>query len=158
MDGDELIVWPFKKRALIAEDLPIDGPWRVAQGKHNGKPMFVRTNMGYRSFRGVIGYEHQVGIAVPLRAPQPNGLPSSEEIGDLDFIEDTICSLLETGRESLFVAVINTSGMREFVLYTRSPEQVKQKFEQLRSGITSHTIQLMIQPDKDWQVYMLLSR
>ena len=120
--------------------------------------MFVRTNTAYRNFRGVIGYEHQVGIAVRLICPEPSGLPSSTECRDLDAIEDAICDLLEAGAESLFVAVITTSGMREFVLYTRSPEQVKQKFEELRSRVKSHEIQLMIQPDKDWKVYARLSK
>jgi hypothetical protein len=150
-------MWPFKKQALKAGDLPTGGPWSVANGEHNGKPMFVRTNAGYRNFKGAIGYEHQVGIAVPLLHPEPSGLPASTELHDLDFIEDAICELLETDGESLFVAVITTSGMREFVLYTRSPEQVKRKFEELRNKVKSHEIQLMIQPDKDWQVYARLS-
>lgn len=55
--------------------------------------------------------------------------------------------------ESLLVAVITTSGMREFVFYTREPEHVKQRFAGLRRSITSHEIQLMIQPDKKWKVY-----
>ena len=151
-------MWPFTKPALRVEDQPVDGPWRVAQGEHNGRPMFVRTNTGYRGFRGAIGYEHQVGIAVPLLHPEPSGLRSLTECGDLDAIEDAICDSLEAGRESLFVAVITTSGMREFVLYTRSPEQVKQKFEELRSRVKSHEIQLMIQPDKDWKVYARFSK
>lgn len=149
-------MWPFEKRALKAEDLPIDDAWSVSQGEHNGKPIIVRANAGYRKFRGVIGYEHQFGIAVPLHAPGPTGLPSSIESGELDSIEDSICDLFETERESLYVAAISTNGMREFVLYTLSPEQVKQKFERLKSGVTSHEVQLMIQQDKDWRVYFRL--
>jgi len=156
MKGTLLAMWPFKKRALRAEDLPIDDAWSVSQGDYNGKPIVVRAITGYRKFGGVIGYAHQVGIAVPLNAPEPSGLPSSIEIGALDSIEDSICGLLETQRESLYVAAITSNGMREFVFYTRSPEQVKQKFEQLRRSINSHQIQLMIQQDKDWQVYSRL--
>jgi hypothetical protein len=36
--------------------------------------MFVRRNIGYREFESVPGYEHQVGIAVPLRNPEASGL------------------------------------------------------------------------------------
>jgi hypothetical protein len=35
---------------------------------------------------------------------------------------------------------------------------VKLKFDQLRGKITSHKIQLMIQPDKDWRVFDQLTR
>lgn len=115
--------------------------------------MIVRSNTGYKKFKSVADYDHQVGIAVPMRSPAPNGMPLPEEGAELDLIEDTICESLEAQADSLFVAVITTGGMREFVYYTRAPETVKQQFEQLRSSITSHEIQLMIQPDPDWGLY-----
>jgi len=105
-------MWPFKKKAQSAKDLPIARPWTVAEGEYKGKPMFVRINDGYRRFMVIPGYGHQVGIAVPLNEPEPSGLPSSAENGELDLIEDAICNALETAKESLFVAVITTSGMR----------------------------------------------
>ena len=146
-------MWPFTKKIKTPDRLPIDGPWSVGQGQHDGKILIVRSNTGYKEFGRVAGYDHQVGIAVPLRAPEPTGLPSPKEDAELGAVEDTISASLEQQAESLFVAIITTSGMREFVFYTRAPEAVKQRFEQLRGSITSHEIQLMIQPDKDWDVY-----
>ena len=146
-------MWPFTTKTKPPDRLPIDGPWSVGQGEHSGKIMIVRSNTGYKEFGRVPGYEHQVGIAVPLRAPEPTGLPSPAENAELGQIEDAICQLLETQAESLFAAIITTSGMREFVFYTRAPESVKKRFEQLRRSITSHEIQLTIRPDKDWGVY-----
>ncbi|MFZ0745007.1 MAG: DUF695 domain-containing protein [Terracidiphilus sp.] len=150
-------MWPFYgKKVLKPQDLPIGDDWRVAEGEHNGNPMFVRRNAAYRAFSGVRGYAHQVGIAVPLLDPEPSGLPSSAECTDLDIIEEALCSLLETANESIFVAAITTSGMREFLFYTRDPEQVKLKFEQAGTRFAPHQIQLMIQPDSEWKIYARL--
>jgi hypothetical protein len=146
-------MWPFRKKALSQDRAPIEGPWSVAEGQNSGRVMFVRSNTGYREFGSVEGYEHQVGIAVPLNEAQPNGLPSPAESAVLGEIEDVICNSLEEQAESLFVAIITTSGMQEYVFYTREPQHVQQRFEQLRKQITSHKIQLMIQPDKAWRVY-----
>ena len=146
-------IWPFKKQTLKPDRLPLDGPWTVFEGQHDGRIMFVRTNEAYREHGSVAGYEHQVGIAVPLNNAESSGLPASEEIAQLDEIEDAICSSLEEQAESLFVAVITTSGMREFVFYTREPQSVKRRFEQLRNRITSHELQLMIQADRTWRTY-----
>jgi hypothetical protein len=118
--------------------------------------MFVRSNTGYREFGSVPGYEHQVGIAVPLKKAETTGLPSPTEDALLGEVEDVICSSLEEHAESLLVAVITTGGMREFVFYTREPQRVQRRFEQLRNRITSHEIQLMIQSDRTWRIYARL--
>jgi len=150
-------VWPFKNKPQSIEDLQVNDAWTVAQGDHDGKPMFVRFNGGFRDFRGKSRYPHQVGIAVPLRSPEETGLPSPQEISELGAIEDSICEVLEAEKESLLVVVVTTSGMQEFVFYTRSPEQVKVKVGRLRGTINGHEIQLMIQEDRDWQVYAHLT-
>jgi hypothetical protein len=118
--------------------------------------MFVRTNTGYRKFGSVPGYEHQVGIAIPFRKAEATGLPCPAEDAQLGDIEEIICTSLEEQAESLFVAVITTSGMREFVFYTCKPNSVQQRCEVLRNRITSHEIQLMIQSDRTWRVYAQL--
>ncbi len=115
--------------------------------------MIIRRNNGYSESGKVPGYEHQVGIAVPLRSPEPTGLPSPEENIKLD----AICNSLQEQAASLLVAIITTSGMREFVFYTRAPEQLQLRFEELRGQITSHEIQLMIHIDKTWEIYHQLN-
>ena len=137
--------------------LPIDGPWSVGESQYDGKVMIVRSNTGYRELKRVTGYEHQVGIAVPFRSPEPSGLPSPEEHVELDAIEDAISNSLQEQAESLLVAIITTSGMREFVFYTRAPQEVQHRFEQLRSRIASHEIQMMIQLDEAWEIYTELN-
>jgi hypothetical protein len=86
--------------------------------------MIVRMNTGYRDFKSVPSYEHQVGIAVPLAKVEANGLPGPTEGAILSEIEEVIYNPLEEHAESLFVAVITTYGMREFVFYTREPRRV----------------------------------
>ena len=150
-------MWPFRKKKPQLDRLPLDGPWSLGSGQHDGKVMIVRCNKGYRAFGSVTGYEHQVGIAVPLRSPEPNGLPSPAENKELGAIEDTICNSLQVQAESLLVAIITTGGMREFVFYTRAPQQVEERFAHLHEDITSPEIQLMIRPDKAWGLYAQLT-
>lgn len=150
-------MWPFKRKSSAPDHLPIDGPWAVAEGEHNGKTMIVRINTGYRNRKSVPGYEHQVGISVPLKKPEIGGLPGPAEGAVLGEIEDTICNSLEKQAESLLVAVITTGGMREFVFYTRQPDNVQDRVTKLRERITSHEIQVIIQSDKDWEIFAQLS-
>jgi len=144
---------PFLKKPLSADKLPVADKWQVAKGQRAGKPMILRTHEGYRDFRGVSGFEHQIGIAVPLRDADQHGLPRADEIKELDAIENAICNLLEPQNESLFVAAITCDGLREFVLYTRNPDAVRRKFKALENRMVTHKVFLKLQPDKDWHVY-----
>lgn len=145
-----------KKKTPSPDQLPIDGPWQIGVSENDGRVMIVRSNTGYREFGSVPGYDHQVGIAVPLHMPEPTGLPSPAEDAELGKIEDAICNSLQEHGESLLVAIITTSGMREFVFYTLAPQRVQERFEQLRDRIT-HQIQLMIQFDETWEIYSQLN-
>ncbi len=151
-----IAMWGLKKKTLDVDQLPLDGPWLVAEGKHGDMTMFIRTNTGYRDYKSVLGFEHQVGIAVPLVEAEATGLPGPAELALLSEIEDALCKTLEEQAESLLVAVITTSGMQEYVFYTRAPHRVEQRIAALRKQIISHEIQLMIQPDPTWQVYAQL--
>lgn len=130
----------------------------MAKGQNDGKIMLVRANTGYRGLGSLPGYEYQAGIAIPFRAPEPTGLPPRTETAQLNAIEDAIQHSIEVQAESLLVAIVTTGGMREFVLYTRDPESLRRRFDQLRAATASHDLQLMIQPDRTWEVYSRLLR
>jgi len=150
-------MWLFKKKADNPHRTPLDGPWSVSEGQHDGREMIVRLNTAYRQFGSVAGYEHQVGIAIPLNNPEATGLPSSAEMAQLDKAEDLICNSLKAQAESLLVGVITTSYMREFVFYTREPHRVQERFDQLRNQVTTHEMQLLIQSDAKWRIYAQLT-
>src|SRR5690242_16175237 len=105
-------IWPFRRKTPEPDQLPLDGPWAVSEGQHDGRIMIVRTNTAYREYGKVGGYEHQVGIAVPLNNAGSSGLPNSEENAELGEVEEAICGALEQQAASLLVAIITTSGMR----------------------------------------------
>jgi len=139
--------------AMADTEIDWEGPRAFAQGHYEGSPLFARVHRGIAPLVGDARYAHQFGIAVPLLNPDGDGLPTGEEAAQLAVIENALCAALEPGHTSVLVLVITTRGMREFVFYTTDPDQVREAFEELRSTISSHEIQLMIQPDPGWLVY-----
>ena len=147
-----------RKKFPIIKEIDLADAWSMFQGEHNGHPLIARARTSAKDLVGHPSYTHQVGIAVPLHDPDQNGFPSAAESTQLDNIEDRIAYMLESGNESLLVVVISINGMREFVLYTTSPDEVQRKFGALKKEILSHTLQLMIRPDKEWNVYKAFVR
>jgi hypothetical protein len=152
-------MWPFTpKEPLNPAKLPIPDTWSAFKGHDpRGEPMLVRAHAGYNKFKGVTGYAHHVSIAVPLVDSDREGFPSAGETETLTRIENDICEVFEPDRESLFVAAVTLRGIREFVLYTKNPEAVQQKFDNdLLARVFTHRTHLKIQPDKDWTIYSKL--
>jgi Family of unknown function (DUF695) len=127
--------------------------WSIAQGKNDGRPMFVRINDGLHPIVGKPPFDQRFGVAVPLRAPDPNGFPVADESEALNKIEDELLNTFQSSRQTLLALVITTSGFREFVFYTSVAEQIGPAMEQVRARTASHELQFYIQPDKSWEVY-----
>ena len=130
-----------------------DGPWTVASGDSEGKPIFVRLNTGASAVSKQPALGHRVGIAVLLRAPDASGLPTSDESATLAHIEDAIAAALRVGHESILVVVLTTGGMREFMLYSAAPQNVEAAVETVRAQFPNYEIQFYVQPDADWDAY-----
>jgi hypothetical protein len=125
--------------------------WNILQGTFEGRPMFARFNPGFRAASDRGEYGIQVGVAIPLNAPNEHGLPAPPELEQLDQIEDEV---VEKARDrAVLVGVFTTSSMREFVLYTRTSDWVESFHHELEVAVPTHEVQCMAQRDPDWNVY-----
>lgn len=130
-----------------------DGPWTVASGDSEGKPIFVRLNTGASAVAKQPALGYRIGIAVLLRAPDASGLPISDESATLSHIEEAVEAALRVGHESILVVVVTTGGMREFMLYSAAPQKVEPAVETVRAQFPNYEIQFYVQPDADWDAY-----
>jgi len=150
-------MWPFKRKYPEKQSLELADSWSFSQGRHGSDPMIVRVNRGVAAAIGHPAFTHQVGVAVPLHAPDPNGFPTGEEATQLDAIEDLLVSRLTPGLQCIHAATISTGGMREFVFYSSEPQTTHEVLEDLAREVTTHEVQHIIQPDPKWRVYRRLS-
>jgi hypothetical protein len=132
---------------------PSQSSWSVHEGHLNGRPIFVRKNQAAKEFTGHRDYRFRVGVAVPLREPKDNGLPTNDEMNQLNSIEDALTEALEANQESLHVLAITTGGMREFVFYTRNPQMARTVIETARTATSTHEVQGYVQEDPSWTVF-----
>lgn len=98
-------------------------------------------------------YRFRMGIAVPLNNPNQEGLPSNDEMEQLNIIEDSLTNHLEADQVSLEVLAITTGGMREFIFYTRNPKTAITLLETLQKEISSHELQHYVEDDPNWDLY-----
>ncbi len=132
---------------------PPTGPWSVSSTEHNGRPMFIRINTGLRDAAGKSPFGHRFGVAVPLHSPGDDGLPVATESEELNSIEDQLSATFEPSTNTVLAVILTTSGFREFVFYTSTPNEIQPAMERLKTQITSHKLQFYVRPDPDWEIY-----
>lgn len=146
-------MWPFRKQYPPLEELCADGQWAVCTGEYEGRPMLVRRNGAGEQGIGHPSLPYQIGVAVPFLCPREDGMPPRDEDEQLHAIEDALSDSLKANNLCVFVLVITTKGMREFVFYTGDPDAVRGKVEAIQQRVQSHEVQLMIQHDPHWNVF-----
>lgn len=125
--------------------------WAVSQGTYDGKPLITRFNVGLRQAAGHPAYPIQIGVAIPLKAPDARGLPGPDESAELILIEEELDRLV--GTRAILVGAITTSGMREFILYSGEGDWIAQFHQDIQAAISHHEVQVMAQRDEGWATY-----
>lgn len=140
----------FKKKV---SPYPTESNWSVLQGVNGDKPMFIRRNDSAVGFAGHPDFKFRIGVAIPLIAPTEDGFPTNDEMEQLNVIEDALTEQLEIEQRALHVLAITTSGMREFVFYSRVPASAEAIVENLRAKISTHEPQSYVTEDAKWELF-----
>ena len=141
----------FGRGSAKDSDGPVADEWQMSTGENDGQPLLARFNAGPRALAGSSRYPIQIGVAVPLRVPNAEGMPGPDEMRQLDAFEDAV--IARAGTRAILVGVITTGGMREWVLYTGSGEWIPAFHEDLKTALPTHQVQVMAQTDPKWSVY-----
>ena len=130
--------------------------WAVATAENDGTPLVLRINRGAAPLARHPAFGVQVGIAVPLNAPDANGLPTAAEAEALGALEDALVGALHADRLAQLVVVITAPGRRELVFYTRDSAAVPPRVRAVAERLRTHEVRLMQRDDPAWEVYRAL--
>jgi hypothetical protein len=133
--------------------LSADGAWGVAQGEHDGGPLLVRYNEAARQWLGHRGLPIKLGFAIPLRTPQPGGLPTPDENAQLGDVEDLILREVESATIGVQAFIVTTGEMKELVFYIPTGVDIRALHERVMAAVTSHEVQCMAVEEPSWDSY-----
>jgi hypothetical protein len=128
--------------------------WLLLQGTHQGRRMIARLNRSARSLIPDRRHGIRIDIIVPFLDADHRGMPSDAEQNELAVFEDYIET--RVAGSAVLVAVMTTSGMREFVLHTDSSDWIDGFQRDLAVALPTHKAQMRTQLDLDWTVYKSL--
>lgn len=129
--------------------------WSIFQGDRDKKPIFVRLRDGLSKAQGHNNFPFQIGIAVRLANPTPDGMITELESKKLEIIEDQLEQVLTKNKEAVLALIITFNGMREFVFYASKwePEYFEQMVRALNNQHKEYQLQFIMQEDKNWNTF-----
>jgi len=146
-------MWPFSKKYPSRSAIKLVEELCFVHTEEMGKPLVARFNAKAKPLIGHPEFANQASISVVLNTPAENGLTRDDENEQLRAIEAQIRETLEAENESLQVGAITTNGKKSYIYYTADPEGILAKFTQLCKRITTHRLEIKIEPDAGWGIY-----
>lgn len=126
---------------------------KVYQPEGSAERWFFRKNL-----RPEIGIRHpDYGFIAYLTfnydPDDETGLPSANDEKVLFDIEDRQLMRLEADALSIHVGTVTKSGIRDYLFYTRDPEEFLRRAEFFRAGSSQFAVECEIAPDPPWKHY-----
>jgi len=146
-------MWPFKKMKDLEDLADHDHRWSVLEAKNESGPMFIRINDSAKDWVSHPKLNIRVGFAVPLKSPNPGGLPAPEENALLGEVEDFLNDLMKKTGPALQVLAITAGTFKEFVFYMQNAGSIELVHKQAMAKYPALDIQCYGENDPDWRGY-----
>lgn len=130
----------------------IEDLWNIGESQYGGHRLILRHNIGAQSMVGDGRYSFRVGIAIPFKSPQKDGMPGEDEIESMQHIEDMIYDYFHEGYKGVLCIIITTQGMKEFIIYSMTND-VAELITSLSQHFRLYDIQHYVEQDEEWNTY-----
>lgn len=147
-------MWPFKKHKSIEELDSDNHAWSVLEVTRDGEPMIVRLNESAKEWVRHPNLSIRVGFAIPLKNPNPNGMPDTTESEVFAEIEDGIASLISETGPSIQALVVTTGTFKEFVFYIQNGSSIANVHKQASLKFPDYEVQCYGENDPKWLGYL----
>jgi Family of unknown function (DUF695) len=139
-----------RSKGPTVEEASQSAGWRVFQGQYDGRPLLARFNAALRDARDRATFPIQIGVAVPLNAPDDRGMPSGTELGELATIEEQVIEAA-AGRAVL----VGRSRRTTCVSSCCTPSQANGSRASTTpwKAVKGDEVQVMARADPDWNLY-----
>ena len=143
--------------ALLDCKMKSEENWSIFSGTDNGKKIIIRYNkgLGEKYEYGDPKHPFRAGIAIPFQNPDSTGLPSPDENQVFSNIEDSIFEKVQDQKRGVIAAIITTNGMREFMMYIKTANELNAPLAELQKKYPSYKFTNYVTEDLGWTDYRL---
>ena len=124
--------------------------WSIAKGEYNEKPQLIRFRNFPVDFAN-LGYPNRLNIIWVMSQAEEWGLPSSQEMGELEIFENRLVDVVESDKHSVLSVVLTGDGKREFVFHTADVEGFLRRLSAMPQEESRYPIEIHRDEDPSWK-------
>lgn len=128
--------------------------WKTRGISRRGAQAQYRVNTALRQASDISLYPARIDVAVPLREPSFNGLPTAAEQRRLAGIEETLLGVVAA--RAVLAGVLTSVGVRHFVFYAATADWAAE-IEPALGPVAGHAA-VQVTPDPAWRAFRRLLR
>lgn len=134
---------------------PVTDQWSLKEYCPKGSPerWFFRKNLTPTPSPGTAGYRHIAYLTLHFQRRDESGLPSLEDEARLFEIEENDVLDLERRCQSVHVASVLKSGVKDLLFYIQDPHIFLEHIIEFRSRHASFSVECEIIEDPSWEHY-----
>jgi len=127
--------------------------WNLARGKHRGLPLLIRYRPDQDVENGRIDLPHLLTLTWRFRHPPVKGLPTDEEMEEMNFFEMELFEPLEKELNTILTHSITTHGKRELYAYTRDVDTFSDWLHAMPQQEWKYPVTIKLTRNEGWEAY-----
>lgn len=125
--------------------------WVVSTGEDEESAIIVRFRSSLPTPEVIERFSHVILISWAFEGRPENGLPTSEQLSDMDEFEDLVQSKIQRDPSwAADAAVITAPGVREWRMFTPDPQIFIEGLNHALNGYGPYPLEIEALSDPDW--------
>ncbi len=141
-----------ESKIMTISEIIANDNWSIAEGEHNGKPLYIRFRSELRDRPDLSAYPLLIRI-VWKYAGDNDGLPKPETGAQIKALEDMLAQAVQSDQISVLVAAITNSGQREWMFYATDVAPFETCLNDAQQDKDPFPIEVTFERDPKWSAF-----
>lgn len=137
---------------MTISDIVAGDNWSIAEGEHNGKPLYFRFRTELQDRPEVSAFPRLIRV-VWKYAGDNDGLPKPDAGAQIQAFESRLVEAVQPAEIAVLAAAITNSGKREWMFYAKEVAAFESSLNDIQQDNEPFPIDVTFERDPKWAVF-----
>lgn len=133
--------------------MELNDTWFGLEGTDNDHPFLIRGRENLQAFQQSGFYTERIDIVWEYQSNDDSLMPEHADVLLMEQVENALVEHLENDFQSILAFVFTGNNQRVWYWYTKNVQQAGSRINHVLMHFKQLPIQILSEPDPDWQTY-----